>query len=125
MVSVDKSRDNLWFLIAGPTVWAVYFLLCYVVGAIYCAKAGSIDASLGTVRAVIAVFTVMALTLIFHAGFRAFRHWGFQTAEPPHDEDTLDDRRRFLGFATLILCGLSFVATVYVALPALVISTCR
>jgi hypothetical protein len=56
---------------------------------------------------------------------QAFHHWGFATAEPPHDESTREDRHRFLGFATMILCGLSFVATVYVALPTLLISTCR
>lgn len=122
---MNKSRDNLWFLIAGPTVWAVYFLLCYIVASVYCSKAGSHFASLGSVRVAIAMLTVVALALIVQAGLHAFREWGFETAEPPHDDDTLDDRRRFLGFATLILCGLSFVATVYVALPALVISTCR
>lgn len=118
-----RSRDNLWFLIAGPTVWALHFLLCYVVAAIYCAKAS--NNSLTSVRIVIAIFTVVALSLIVQAGVHAFRQWGFESANPPHDQNTLDDRRRFLGLATLILCGLSFVAVAYVALPALLISACR
>jgi hypothetical protein len=119
------SRDSLWTLIAGPTVWATHFLLCYVVAAVYCAKAGGVDANLSGVRIAIAIFTLIALGLIAQAGWVAFRHWGFGVADPPHDDDTLIDRRRFLGYATLLLCGLSFVATVYVALPALVISSCR
>lgn len=125
MASIEMSRDSLWTLIAGPTVWAVYFLLCYIVAAVYCAKVGSLNASLAGVRIAIAVFTVVALTLIIRAGLGAYRNWGFATADPPHDDDTRTDRRRFLGYATLLLCGLSFVATVYVALPALIFSTCR
>jgi hypothetical protein len=120
-----SRRDSLWTLIAGPTVWAAHFLLCYVVAAVYCAKAASIDASVVGVRLCIAALTIIALLLIFQAGLRAFRIWGFRTADPPHDDDTLQDRRRFLGYATFLLSGLSFVSTVYVALPALVISTCR
>jgi len=122
---MPASRDNLWFLIAGPTVWATHFLLCYVVGAVYCAKAGGIDAGLGVVRLSVAVFTVIALGLIVHAGLHAYRNWGFGVDDPPHDDDTLTDRRHFLGYATMLLCGLSFVATVYVALPALIITSCR
>ena len=122
---MPASRDSLWFLIAGPTVWAAHFLLCYVVGAVYCAKAGGIDTSLGAVRLSVAVFTVIALLLIVHAGLHAYRNWGFGVDDPPHDDDTLTDRRRFLGYATMLLCGLSFVATVYVALPALIITSCR
>jgi hypothetical protein len=122
---MTSSRDSLWTIIAGPTVWAVYFLLCYVPAAVYCAKADSTGAGLGTVRVAIAAFTVIALALIVHAGVLAYRHWGFGTDDPPHDDDTLQDRRRFLGYATLLLCGLSFVATIYVALPALMIPTCR
>lgn len=118
-------RDSLWFLIAGPTVWATHFLLCYVVGAVYCARAGDIDTSLAGVRLSIAVFTVIALGLIVHAGWHAYRIWGFGVEDPPHDDDTLTDRRRFLGYATMLLCGLSFVATFYVALPALIITDCR
>jgi hypothetical protein len=43
----------------------------------------------------------------------------------PHDADTIQDRRRFLAYATLLLSGLSFVATLFVALPAVFFASCR
>jgi hypothetical protein len=43
----------------------------------------------------------------------------------PHDDDTPEDRRSFMGFATLLLCGLSAVAVVFVALPARFLEVCR
>ena len=55
------------------------------------------------------------------AGGRMQRH-GDQ--RPPHDEPTPGDRHRFLGFATLLLCGLSFVAVLYAAFAIAVIDTC-
>jgi hypothetical protein len=39
--------------------------------------------------------------------------------------DTAEDRHQFLAFSTLILSGLSAVATIYVALAPVFIGNCR
>ena len=46
-------------------------------------------------------------------------------AELPHDDDTPEDRHRFIGFSTFLLSGLSAVAVVYTGLAALLIETCQ
>ena len=67
----------------------------------------------------------MALVAVTWFGARGLRGHRLGDATLPHDDDTPGDRHRFLGFATLLLCGLSFVAVVYVALAVAVIGTCR
>ena len=32
--------ESLWAMIVAPTIWAVHFLACYILAAIWCAKAG-------------------------------------------------------------------------------------
>lgn len=120
-----EKDESLWLLTISPTVWAAHFLLCYVTAAIWCAKAVGRDGSLGAVRWAIAVFTVLALAGIAATGWRGYLRHRHGTAAAPHDFDTPADRHRFLGFATLLLSGLSAVAVVYVALAAVFIGSCR
>jgi len=118
--------ESLWAMIIAPTIWALHFLACYILAAIFCAKAGTPSADLATVRWWIAGLTVLALGGIAACALQAFRRGHFMEGETaPHDADTIADRRRFLAYATLLLSGLSFVATVFVALPAVFVASCR
>jgi hypothetical protein len=118
--------ESLWAMIVSPTIWAIHFLACYIVAAIFCAKAGLPSADLITVRWWIAGFTALALGGIAISGIQALRLGHFvKGGTTPHDADTIQDRRRFLAYATLLLSGLSFVATLFVALPAAFMATCR
>ncbi|MGH6914882.1 MAG: hypothetical protein ACREH3_14390 [Geminicoccales bacterium] len=118
--------ESLWAMIVSPTIWAAHFLACYIVAAIFCAKADAPSADLGTVRMWVAGFTMLALAGIAVSGIQAFRLGHFMEGEAaPHDADTIQDRRRFLAYATLLLSGLSFVATLFVALPAVFVASCR
>ncbi|RXF72958.1 hypothetical protein [Hansschlegelia zhihuaiae] len=130
---IASTRANLVTLITAPTVWAVHFLVCYVAAATHCAKAMA-DARVFTgaewpditlARFVIAAATVVALAAIALSSRQAWGHWAHGDAEPPYDDATFDDRQQFLGFATILLCGLSFVGVIFVALPALFIGDCR
>lgn len=122
--ALSERRESLWVLTIGPTLWATHFLFCYAAGAVWCEKFG--DQNFTTFRLVIGGVTAAALVAIVAVGVFAFLRWGGrEAAKPPHDADTPADRRRFLGFATLLLCGLSFVATAYTALPAALIVGCR
>ena len=121
---MNASRAGLWSLVAGPATWALHFLASYVTAATWCAKAAP-AAPLGGARTAVFAYTVVALAVIAWCGWSGWlRHRGGGEA-PPHDEPTTGDRTRFLGYATLLLCGLSFVAVAYVALSVVVIGTCR
>lgn len=123
--ALHERGESLWILVIGPAVWAAHFLLCYAVAAIWCARIAGPDGPLGGARVAMASFTLVALVGIAIVGRRGWRMHGSGTAAVPHDFDTREDRRRFLGFATLLLSGLSAVAVVYVALAAVFVETCR
>lgn len=121
--AADMTRDSLWLLTGAPIIWAGHFLLCYVTAAIWCAKVGGGAEAFWAVRAAIAGYTVATLAgigLFWLAGFRRIRF-----RPRPQNRATGADRSRFVGFVTVLLSGLSFLATLYVAMPALFIGDCR
>jgi len=125
MSRFPEHKERLWIIAVSPAVWAVHFLASYVTAAVWCAKVAGRDGLLADARVAIAVYTVLALAGIGVAGWRGYRRHSFGGATPPHDYDTPEDRHRFLGFAALLLSGLSAVAVVYVALTAVFFETCR
>jgi hypothetical protein len=124
MSQTAESRQSLWLLTASPTLWAAHFLLSYVTAAVWCAKIAEPGGSLMTVRAAISVYTVLALAGIGMVGWIGYCKHSHGRAELPHDEDTPEDRHRFLGFATLLLSALSAVAVIYAALVVLFFGRC-
>lgn len=125
MAHLPEKRESLWMLTISPVIWSLHFLLSYITAAVWCEKMAGRDGSLWDVRVAIAVYTLVALIGIGITGWIGFRRHSFGDAETPHDFDSPEDRHRFLGFATLLLSALSAVATVYVALAAVFIETCR
>ncbi|WP_287280293.1 hypothetical protein [Mesorhizobium sp.] len=121
---VPKQIETLWTLFTAPVVWAAHFLVCYIGAAMYCAKPELVGLSFSAVRAGIAAATVIALSLIALSAWLAWRQWGFGTDDPPHDDPTRRDRTLFQGFATLLLSGLSFIAVIFTAMPALFLTEC-
>lgn len=121
---IPAEVESLWTLFTAPIVWALHFLVCYVGAAIYCAKPGLLGLDFAAVRLGIGVVTAVALALILLSTLLAWRQWGFGTDDPPHDDATALSRRRFQGFATLLLSGLSFVAVIFGGLPALFLTEC-
>ena len=120
-----RYQDQLVGLLIAPTIWAVHFLVCYVFAAIWCAKHFGIT-DLTVPRVVVGVATLAALAGIGLVSLRVVNQWGFTVGEEPrHDSDTPDARHAFLTRATFLLCGLSAVSTIYVAVPAIFLSTCR
>lgn len=120
---LPESRASLWVLAAGPATWALHFLLAYVTAAIWCAKAAW-PADTGRLHALLWSYTVVALAVIAWFGWRGLRRhrWGRETL--PHDAPSAGDRHRFLGFATFLLCGLSFVAVLYSAMAIALAGGC-
>ena len=121
---VPEDRRGLWLLTASPIVWAAHFLLCYGTAAVWCAKVVGLGGSLATTRMAILVYTIVALGVIAIIGTIGFRRHSFDGGAVPHDDDTPEDRHRFLGFATLLLSSLSAVAVVYAAIVAIFVRSC-
>ncbi|MER8483312.1 MAG: hypothetical protein EOR30_00870 [Mesorhizobium sp.] len=121
---IPKEIETLWTLFTAPVVWAAHFLVCYIGAAVYCAKPELVGLSFSAVRAGIAAATLIALSLIALSAWLAWRQWGFGTDDPPHDDPTRRDRTLFQGFATLLLSGLSFIAVIFTAMPALFLTEC-
>jgi hypothetical protein len=116
---------SLWLLTIGPTIWAAHLLLCYITAAVWCAKFVESGGTLGGVRNAIASYTVVALAGIALIGWEGLRRHRHGTEATTHDLDSIDDRHRFVGFATLLLSGLSAVGVLYAALAATFFETCR
>ncbi|WP_375248653.1 hypothetical protein [Sphingomonas sp.] len=114
-------RVTLWTLIVPPTVWAVHFIFCYLWVAVSCAQLGAFP------RFTIAFIagTGLALAIILASGVIAFVQSRTPGDPPPHDEGTDIDRLRFLATATLLLAALSFIAVLFTAAPALMLTDCR
>jgi hypothetical protein len=122
---LEAHRESIWMLVISPTIWAVHFGLCYITAAIWCAKVPSALAPLGGVRTAIFVFTLLALSGIVLMGWIGYRAHSFGDGSLPHDDDTPEDRHRFMGYATLLLSGLSGVAVIFAALVVLFVETCQ
>lgn len=121
---LPKEVESLWTLFTAPVVWALHFLTCYIVAAIYCEKPDLLAANFNNLRLAIAALTLVALTMIVLSAVLAWRQWGFGSGDAPHDEPTRQDRLFFQGYATLLLSGLSFVAVLFTAMPAIFITGC-
>lgn len=123
--AVHERHQSLWLLTTSPTIWAAHFLLSYIGGAVWCGLAGQRSAGLGMLHALVigtALIALIGIGLTGRAGWRKHTHKGQQPL--PHDEDTPEDRHRFLGFATVLLSCLSAIATIYVAISVLFVGNC-
>jgi len=122
---LHEKNQSLWRLVAPPLTWAAHLLLSYCTVAIFCEKLAGDGGPLGFARFAIAGYTLCALAALSFMMVDAYRRHRYADATLPHDFDSPDDRHRFLGFATLLLAGISTVAVIYQALPALFIGTCQ
>jgi hypothetical protein len=120
------SGTDLLHVIAAPVVWALHFLFCYVYVAIFCEKVGR-TASLDDARMVVVVATVVAIALIAWSTISLWRVRGRSLTDDDFEfeHNTPEERHRFLSHVALMLCVLSAVAVLYVAIPVLYIATCR
>ncbi len=124
VTELPEANESLWVLIAGPVIWAGHFLLSYATASIWCAKVVGPGGSLATARMAILVYTAVALVAVGIVCWVGHRRHSFGAANLPHDDDTPEDRHRFLGFATLLLAALSAAAIVYETLVVVFIDRC-
>lgn len=119
-----EQKVSVWSLTLAPATWSLHFLISYITAAVHCAKfSGDADAFL-TVRWLVGAYTLVALMLISVIGVVGYRRHRQGNGRTPHDFDSPEDQRRFLGFATLLLSLLSGVATIFVAMVFVIIRNC-
>jgi hypothetical protein len=119
-----EQRESLWVVVSAPLVWAGHFLLSYCTAAVWCAKFSGPERSLATARVIIAVYTACAFAAVGLVGAVTVKRHKL-LARGGQEADTDEDRHRFLGFATLLLCGLSAIAIAYSALAVVIIGSCH
>jgi hypothetical protein len=122
---LPEANESLWLLTASPVIWAAHFLLCYATASIWCAKVAGLGGPLDGARLAIVVYTALALAAIGVIGWIGHHRHSFGDAALPNDDDTPEDRHRFLGFATLLLSALSAVAVIYAALIIFFFRSCH
>jgi hypothetical protein len=116
---------SLWLLTIAPTIWAAHLLVSYITAAVWCAKFVPTGGALGGVSRAVMWYSAVALAGIAAIGWEGLRRHQHGTEATTHDLDSAEDRHRFLGFATLLLSGLSAVGVLYAALAATYFDTCR
>lgn len=125
MTNVTEQHESLWRLAAAPAVWAAHLLLSYITVAVGCAKFTAPFESFFAIRFALGGYTLLALGLLAWFGWRAWQRHPRGASRLPHGEDSASSRYRFLGFTTLLLCGLSAIAVLFQSLPAVLIGSCQ
>jgi hypothetical protein len=123
--ALPERSGYLVLLATAPAIWMTHFLLSYITASIWCAKYAGPGNSLAGARIAVAAYTVVALAVIGYVGWSGHRRHRHGGETEPHDFDSAADRHRFLGFATLLLAGLSAIATIFVAVSVAAFETCR
>lgn len=135
MKTVEPSADRQEFpertgylvmLATPPAIFITHFVVAYALASVWCAKfAGPADGSLGGALAPFVALTLPAIAGVAWIGWKGYGRHRHEFEITPHDGDSPGDRHRFLGFATLLLAGLSAVGIVFVATAFLSFDTCR
>lgn len=116
-----QAPDRLWVPVISPIIWSTHFTVSYIWAAMACGRFSHAGDSLLT------GFIVMtALALVAIGGFflRAFRQLGYRLPDQPHDDATAEDRTRFMAYTTLLLSGMSWIATLFVGVSAFAVGGC-
>ena len=134
-MAVDVSRDRLtrvgWVVfLGGPVIWFSHFMVVYLVAEAGCTGGGP---GLRAFNPPVPSAATLAATAVAAAGCLAFAAWGHRRwvgarhGIAPDDPGGLSgrheerDRGGTMAFAGVLLSLFSFVAVVFVGLPAFVL----
>ena len=110
-----EREQGLTTLVASLLAWAAHFVFVYSLAAVVCAKGWPLWA----MRVGAAAATLLVLALVGRWFSRARARAAGSSDDPAHA------RRRFLGFVSALVAGLSAVAVVYSALVFVLVRDCR
>ena len=120
----SERREKLWMPVVAPLIWSTHFTVCYVAAALSCGRLGAAGSSGGAAALIggVTVMAVAAITACFVQGWR--RHANHLPTES-NDDDTPDDRHRFVAFTTMLLAGLSLLATLFAGFAVFLVEPCQ
>ncbi len=121
--ALHERHERLWIPIVAPAIWAAHFTLCQITVALWCGRLGT-TAPLASLHSILIALTVFAIGGIALSFLHGFRRRSPHLPAGAHDDDTPEDRRHFLAFTTMLLAGLSLLATIFVAAGALLAGGC-
>lgn len=117
------APDRLWVPLISPIIWSTHFTVSYIWAAMACGRFAS-QAGAFLERALL-VMTVIALVAIGVFLLRAFRQLNYHLPDRPNDGGTPEDRTRFMSYTTLLLAGMSWIATLFVGVAATAMGGCQ
>jgi hypothetical protein len=120
-------RDRLIGVMIGPIFWSAYFVISYLVSGTGCSLGyGKAElAGMSSVQLLLLIAGAITAALIAAAAVQAER--GRRRAkESAAGAEHAPERRRhqFLYATSLVLCGLSLVGTLWLAMAALIVPVC-
>lgn len=118
------QRHSLLVMVAGLLIWSAFFLAAYIFAAIACEVSLAQTELLGgdVLTLGIVALMLLALALIAAVGLMSLRGWMAEAGTTRGEEP--GERRRFISFVCLTLCSYALIATLWVALPAFLLSGC-
>ena len=117
------APDRLWVPLISPIIWSSHFTISYIWAAMACGRFASQAA--GSLEPALIGLTLVALVAIGFFFLRAFRQLNFQLPDQPSDDGTPEDRNRFMSYTTLLLAGMSWIATLFVGVAATAMGGCQ
>ena len=117
------AADPLWVPLVAPIIWSTHFTICYIWAAMACGRfapriAGSLDVTL-------MALTAIALVAIGAFFLRGVRQLHYRLPDQSNDDGTPEDRAKFMSYMTVLLAGMSWIATVFVGVAGLSMGGCR
>ena len=116
------APDRLWVPLISPIIWSAHFTVSYIWAALAC---GRFSSDAGSVERALIVMTAVALVAIGFLFLRAFRQLNYRMPDQPNDDGTPEDRTRFMSYTTMLLAGMSWIATLFVGAAATAIGGCQ
>lgn len=113
--------DHPAALAIAPSIWALHFLVCYVLVSLACMLGwtrtilGINPAEIGIALFTLGALVLLALTAVI--SYERYRDFATDTAA----EENIGS---FIALNSVLLCGISAVALIWVAFPALMLPVC-
>lgn len=130
MLARLSRSESLWLPVAAPIAWSLHFSVCYVLIAVWCGRFALPGTTVTTWLVIGTVVTAVGISVMAIAGWRKYRrsddsrHARDGRTPIELDSDSLHARRRFVGFTTMTLAGLSLLGMAFNVVGVLLVGGC-
>lgn len=129
MITFKPILNDLWRLLVSPLLWAAHFIASYATVALWCSKVATRTDISGNAYAIVLIYALIAWIGIAIVGWRGYRQYQTETIQTAgllrENIDAASRQRRFFGFTTLLLSGLSGLAVLYTLMVPLLVEGCH